>query len=275
MDGKVNTEGADKNKTGSDGADGADMSADELQQLLAQTSFKTPTEAIKGYLNLKQMADSQGNELGMLRKQSETLATILKEKLTADGKPAAAPATPAKDYDGELATIGKQIQDLDPMDKDYQRTLASLVAKSNKLTAQSQHEKTMAAAGELLKKELSQRDVEASQQRFYDENPEFNTPEMQARIQEYIQKDRTRMSDPLSAFREIQRDDALAEKERLAAENAELKRLVELNQGEGKTGKVVVKGNTPPQEPTKPQGKATGKALDEGMRAILDGLAAK
>jgi hypothetical protein len=50
-----------------------------------------------------------------------------------------------------------------------------------------------------------------AQQKFLDENPSFNTPEMQARIQEYIARDKTGMADALSAFREIERDDARTE----------------------------------------------------------------
>jgi hypothetical protein len=64
----------------------------------------------------------------------------------------------------------------------------------------------------------------------------------------------------MSAYFQIQKDD-------LAAENAEMKKTLELVKGKENTGKVVVKGQTG-QPQTKPQ-KATGKDLDAGMAAVL------
>jgi hypothetical protein len=64
----------------------------------------------------------------------------------------------------------------------------------------------------------------------------------------------------MSAYFQIQKDD-------LAAENAEMKKTLELVKGKENTGKVVVKGQGG-QPPTKPA-KATGKDLDAGMAAAL------
>jgi len=165
--------------------------------------------------------------------------------------------------------VEDQIQKLDPMAADYQKTLASLVSKSQKLAAADQHGKTLSAAAELMKKELSERDVKAAHDRFYADNPTFNTPEMQAKIKEYIAKDPTGMSDPLSAFREIERDEIAAKAKALAEENAEYKKLIDLNKGKDEAGKVIVKGQSPGQSPTPPQ-KVTGKDLDAGMKAALE-----
>lgn len=246
----------------------------EGEGFIPGTTFKTPEELAKGYLELKSLNDRQGNELGQIRKdhdslrgQTETLATILKENLLKN-QPTPAAEKPV-DYDSEITAVEKQIQELDPMDAKYQTTLASLVGKSNKLSAAAQHEKTLSAAGELMKKELSDRDVKAVQEAFYRENPEFNTPEMQAKIKEYIAKDRTGMSDPLSAFREIQRDTIAIEAKRLADENAEYKRLLDLNKGKDDVGKVVVK-NQPSGQPVVKPSKVVGKDLDAGMMAVLN-----
>ena len=119
-----------------------------------------------------------------------------------------------------------------------------------------------------MKKELSKRDMKSAQQRFYDENPTFNTPEMQAKINEYITNDRTGMHDPFSAFYQIQRDDTILEAKRLADENVEYKKRLDLAKGTGETGKVIVKGQSPGQQQTK-QPKVTGKDLDAGMAAAL------
>jgi hypothetical protein len=240
------------------------------------TTYKSHDDLLKGHLALKEKFDSQGNELGQIRKdheglkgQAETLATILKENLT-KGQSGVQPSKPI-DYAAELTGIEEQIQKLDPMNPDYQKSLASLVAKSNKLSALEQHEKTLGAAGELMKKELSERDIKTAQDNFYRDNPTFNTPAMQAKIREYIAKDRTGMSDPLSAFREIQRDEIAIEAKRLADENAEYKRLLDLNKGKDESGRVIVKGQGPGQLPIN-QPKVTGKDLDAGMKAALSAL---
>jgi hypothetical protein len=237
------------------------------------TGFKTPEELATGYLNLQKKLGEQGNELGTLRKdhdglrsQAEVLAMTLKEQL---GKnQTATPKEPADDYGKQIAAVKAELKSLDPVSEDYVSKQADLVDRLANLAAASQHEKTLTAAGKLFKDELSERDVKASQQRFFDENPTFNTPEMQLRIKEYIAKDKTGMSDPLSAFREIQRDEIAIEAKRVSDENAELKKRLNLAKGTDETGKVIVKGQSPGQSKTN-QPKATGKDLDAGMMAAL------
>ena len=239
------------------------------------TSYKSVDDLLKGHLELKKTYDAQGNELGQVRKdhdslkgQTETLATILKANLSKGQVLAAAAVEVPVDYGTEILAVEEQIQKLDPMDKDYQRTLATLVAKTNKLTALDTKDKTLRAANDIMKKELNDRDVKAAHEAFHRDNPTFNTPEIQTRIKEYIAKDKTGMSDPLSAFREIQRDDIMVEATRLKAENAEYLRLVNLNKGKDEAGKVVVTTQTSPQLPTQ-KAKVTGKDLDTGMMAVL------
>ena len=232
------------------------------------TSYKSVPDLIKGHTELKGLADRHANELGTVRKEKEAIlgqAATLAEALKA-AQPKAAPVA-GKDYDAEIGAVQKELLNLDPMSDDYQKKLTELVAKSNKLTAISQHEKTLNAAGEMMKKELSDRDQKAQVKAFHDANPTFNTPEMQARIKEYIGNDKTGMSDPLVAFREIQRDDIAAQAKQLADQNAEMKRVLELAKGKDETGKVIVKGQSP-QQVTK-QTKLTGKDLDAGMAAAL------
>lgn len=225
---------------------------------LEGTPFKSGEEAAKGYLNLKALHDAQANELGTLRKFAETVAPIVQQHMNKSEAPAAAPKGP--DYDAEIAGVHKQIQELDPMADNYQKSLADLLAKSNTLVAKAQHVKTLSTAQELFKKELSDRDAKAARAEFNKNNPSFGTPEMQARIKDFLASDKTRMHDPMSAYFQIQKDD-------LAAENAEMKKRLDLVNGKENTGKVVVKGQTV-QPQSKPQ-KATGKDLDAGMAAVL------
>lgn len=225
---------------------------------LEGTPFKSGEEAAKGYLNLKALHDAQANELGTLRKFAETVAPIVQQHMSKTEAPAAAPKAP--DYETEIMGVQQKIQELDPMADNYQKELAALLATSNKLVAKAQHEKTLSTAQELFKKELSERDARAARTEFNKNNPSFSAPEMQLRIKDFLANDKTGMHDPMSAYFQIQKDD-------LAAENAEMKKTLELVKGKENTGKVVVKGQAG-QPPTKPQ-KATGADLDARMAAAL------
>jgi len=266
-------------------AKGSDNVADQgVDTSIGGTGFKTPEDLATGYLNLQKKLGEQGAELGTVRKahdslskQAEVLAMTLKDQL---GKGQAPTAEQPKvvDYSVEIAAVDKQIEELDPMVEGYQRTLATLNAKARQLTALDTKDRTLKASHEVFTKELSDRDVKAAHEAFYRENPSYSTPEMQAKIKEYIAKDRTGMSDSLSAFREIQRDEIAVETKRLMDENAvETKRLMDENaeykkrlnlaKGTDETGKVIVKGQSPGQSTNQP--KATGKDLDAGMAAAL------
>lgn len=230
-------------------------------------TFKDKVAAEEGWANLEGKLASQGNELGDVRKQGETdRQTIndLQNQLLQSKQPT---PEPAQDYGKELSAIQKDMAKLDPIDANYHKDLMVLMNKSNNLAAQAQHEKTLTAATASFTKELDERDVKATHNAFYKDNPDFNTPEMQARIKDYIAKDNTGMSDPLVAYREIQRDEAVTRATELETENAELKRLTELAKGTDQTGKVITKSQTASQVK---QPKATGADLDKGMQAALE-----
>lgn len=230
-------------------------------------SWKDKTAAEEGLANMQTMVDNQGNELGTLRKQIEFSEQVIND--LKNQPPAPEPKTdPTPGYDQELANIQKDMAKLDPVDESYHKDLMVLMNKSNALAAKVQHEKTLTAATASFKKELDDRDVKATHSSFYKDNPDFNTPEMKLRIKEYLAKDTTGMSDPLVAYREIQRDDAAKKATQLEEENTELKRLIELAKGTDATGKVITKGQALPQVVKQP--KTTGKDLDAGMQTALD-----
>lgn len=224
-------------------------------------TWKTREEAEKGLANLKSTLDKQGNELGSLRKQMEFSQQMLNDMRQPKSEPPQAP-----NYDKEISAIHKEMAALDPVEDGYQENFLTLLNKAENLTRQQ----TLEAAAQKFKQELDERDIKAAHSSFYEQNPDFNTPEMQVRIQEYLAKDKTGMSDPLVAYREIQRDDIAAIKAQLEADNAELKRLLDLKKGEAETGKVVTKGQSPQQKTKQP--KATGADLDRGMQEVLNRL---
>ena len=247
-----------------------DAQNQEAAPIIPGTTYKSIEDVAKALQEKDAMIARQGNEVGSLRTEKNTLLQTI-EKLSQGGGQKQEPVNQKPDYGSEIASVDKAIEALDPMSDKYQSDLRQLIAKRTDIVSAIQHQKTLAAASDIFKKELSSRDARMAQQKFLDENPSFNTPEMQARIQEYIARDKTGMADALSAFREIERDDARTEAARLAKENEEFQKLLKLKGGRDEAGKVITKGQSPATQ-SKPQ-KATGKELDNGMRSILINMA--
>ena len=263
------------NQRGDTGGNQTDPNAVELdeQGFIPGTQYKSVADLIKGHLDTKTKLDAQGNELGTVRKENEglkthaeTLANIVKDSQGKKDEPAAK-KTGTTDYDKEISAVQEQLANLDNLDKDYSQKQAGLIGKLTKIAAKQASEQTLSVAGELFQQELKKRDASSSQQKFLDENPTFNTPEMQQRIKEVMSKDRTGMHDPMSAYFKILADDLKAQGEQVTTENAELKKRLDLAAGTEKTGKVIVKGQSPGQVTnTKP---LTDKELDAGALDVL------
>lgn len=235
-------------------------------------TYKTKADAEAGLTELNSKLGSQGSELGAIKKQVEFFQNQLERAQTQPkAEPKEAPQGP--DYGKEMKTIQDKITQLDPDEPGYQKDLGKLIMASNQLATQQATDKTLSMAQAQFKEALDERDIASTHKDFFRDNPDFNTPEMQMRIQENLANDRTGMSDPMVAYREIQRDDAAQEAAAVKEENAELKRLLALKAGENETGKVVTKGQSSTQQKTK-QPKATGAELDKGMQGALDALRA-
>lgn len=238
--------------------------ADNQQQdPLAGTPFKSVDELVKGYTSLNQKIGEQGKTIGDLTKTLQQLATQPKQQPTEQKQ-----AAPPVDFAAERATVQQAIKKLDPMSDDYQSQLATLIERSNVITAQEQHEKTLNAASSIFKKELDARDSKELQKKFLDKNKDFNTPEMQEAINEFLANDDTGIHDKISAYGFIKATREAQERERAALENEELKKVLNLKTGKEQTGTVIAKGQSPGQN-VKPQ-KVTGRDLDAGMRAVLE-----
>ena len=228
------------------------------------TSYKNVQDLMKGHSELKSKFDAQGNEIGQLRGQAQTLAETLKETLT-KGKEAPKQAGP--DYDKELMTAQAELKKLDPMSDDFTEKQADLISRITDMKAAKVKDSVLKTAGELFQNELKSRDAQMSQKQFLDQNPSFNTPEMQARIQDFLTKDKTGMHDNMSAYFALQAQDVATEREQIAKENEEMRKALNLQKGKDSTGKVIVKGQSPGQ--TTNFKKATGKDLDSGMMEAL------
>ncbi len=240
-------------------------------------TWKTKEDAAEGLKNLQTKLSEQGSDAGVLRQQLEEGQTLMGQMQEELNGIKSAKNTETSDRESETiaseqAKIAKQIADLDPVDEGYSKNLMSLMQKSNTIAAKTQQEATLMAATEAFKNELDERDVKSAHQAFFGANPEFNTPEMQARIKEYIAKDSTGMSDPLVAFREIQRDDMTVQAKELSDQNTELQKLLELKKGTSETGTVIKDGQGGRLDQKTNQPKVTGAERNKGMADILAGM---
>ncbi|HOE80517.1 MAG TPA: hypothetical protein PK178_14235 [Smithellaceae bacterium] len=251
--------------------DPPDPNAIELDEngFIPGTNFKSVADLIKGHMELKGAFDKQGNELGQLRGQAQTLAESLKEALTKGDttKGTVEPADKASEYDAKIAEIETQISKLDPMDENVMEKQAKLYREMNKYTALAQHEKTLGAAKGFLKEELASRDSATAQQKFLDDNKDFNTPEMQTRIKDFLAQDRTGMHDNMSAYFAIKAADAAQIATAATTERDQIKEILKLQHGKDSTGKVIPKGQSPGTV-TNPQ-RVTGEEADAGAKAAL------
>ena len=230
-------------------------------------SWKDKETAATGLANMQQELGRKGNEVGDLRKQNESLASAIEALKTQGVKPSAASQAAAPDLSNDLQEVQTQMLSLDPVDANYTANMVALMNKQSALSAQIQHEKTLRVATERFTEELSKRDAEMTTREFKKANPEFETPEMQAKIQQHIAADRTGMVDALVAFREIQRDEIMQQAKGLIEENEKLKKLADLKQGTDSTGNVFTGSGQSPQKPTKTT--MTSEERDAAMLAAV------
>lgn len=257
---------------GDQGDHPADGIARDENGFIPGTTFKTVEELARGFQETKADHGRISNEYGNLKKdhdslksQAQTLAETLKETL-AKGKKGDQ-AEPVTDFDKEIISAQAELKKLDPMSDDFTEKQADLIARITDAKASKVKDSVLKTAGELFQNELKSRDAKMSQKQFLDENPTFNTPEMQSRIQDFLTKDKTGMHDNMSAYFALQRSDLMAEREAIVKENEEMRKALNLQKGKDSTGKVIVKGQSPGAVTNFK--KATGKDLDNGMMEAL------
>lgn len=231
------------------------------------TSYKTMAELHKGHLNLNDLHTKQADELGSLRGQAKTLAETLKATLENKGAAPAGPAPAAgPDYAKEIASVNAELEKLDPMDDGFVKKNKELVNRLTDLKASAVKDQVLSTAGDIFKKELTNRDSIAAQKQFHKDNPTFNTPEMQKRIGDFLATDETGTHDTVSAFFKIQADDNALAANTALAERDKIKEILALQHGKDETGKVITKGQPPMKTNT---GKVAGKDLIDGAKGVL------
>ena len=238
----------------------------EVQPIIPGTTYRTPEEAAKGFQELKSLLDRQGAELGTTRKMLETMMAKNNQPKGQEAKPEK-PAGP--DYDTELAAIDAEIEKLDVDEPGYAKKLATLNKKSRDIVTA----KVASALTSKFEETLTQYDQKIqskqAQMEWHRANPDFETPEMQMAIQDYMARDRSGIMDPYLAYREIQQQQMSQQMQALAEQKAELENRLKLKEGAAQTGKVITKGQST-QAVTQPKTKLKGADLDAAMLSAYE-----
>ncbi|MCG6534085.1 MAG: hypothetical protein L7F78_05215, partial [Syntrophales bacterium LBB04] len=224
-----------------------DQATDERTPVIPGTTWYTPEDAAKGFNELKSLVDRQGNELGMTRKQLEQSQKLIEQIASAKNQATKASETEkpkGPDYDAELAKIDQAIEKLDVDDPGYSKELAKLNRQARTLTAKQIESQTAEKLMSQFETTLSKRDEALSRQKWLEENPDFNTPEMQSMIQQRMASDRTGFVDPVLAYREIQAKAAQDQLKQEQATRAELENRLKLKDGVTSTSTVISKAQS-------------------------------
>ena len=137
-----------------------DQQAEETEgEKLLAGKFKTPEELEQSYTALEQKLGEQGEEVGNLRKQTQFLTEQLES-----GKQAAQDegGEVGEDYNAKLQDIQNQIEEGD-------LSISEGLAKTSEITAAMAADQAMTKFQETQQ----QQTVEASRQKFSEENPDF------------------------------------------------------------------------------------------------------
>lgn len=229
-------------------------------------SWADKEAAEKGLANLQGKMSAMGDETYTMRNQlAEANSTIANMQSQAATQQTSA----TSEAETELAEVQQEMMNLDDGAEDYHQNMMALSNKSNALSMEIQHNKTLSAARGIFTEELNKRDTKAIHNQFYDQNPDFNKPEMQEQIQQRIANDRTGITDSVSAYREIQRDEAIAALAALKEKSANQENLLKVAAGEQNSGNVET-GNQTPSQTT--QNRTSRADIDKEMKQALADL---
>lgn len=250
-------------------AQNADTGSEAVAQpVIPGTTFLTPDAAAKGFEEMKNLVDRQGNELGQTRKQLDQATNLLERSMGQQQAPAKAEAPAGPDFKAELSAIEVKMNALDVDDPGYQKTLNKLVdakvdIKSDQKAFQLE-QKLTGKFEEVRNQDQAQMQSQQSLAAWKQANPDFETPEMQQAIQGYMSQNHKIDMDPILAYREIQQQQLLEQLKGMTAENEDYKNRLSLKAGEKEVGTVVTKtgGQSGATKPTKG---ITGEALNTGM----------
>jgi len=209
--------------------------APEPQELIAG-KFKSQDDLVNAYSHLEKKLGEQSSEVGDLRKQTQ----ILTEQLSKSAPQEKARPEPTTDYEKELSTIYKALEDGD-------FSVEEALQKSNALTAQMVEAGTLSKAEARMQEILQSRDAQTVQGQFHKENPDFKELQQNGKLEEI--KQTNPMHDDFSAYyaykANIAKEEGRIQAQQLAAEETKTSKVL------SKPGEMIRrknKSNKPPTE---------------------------
>lgn len=223
-------------KDGKDGSAGTKPAKDDSYL----GSWKTKDDASKGLQELQKKLDSQGTEVGSLRKQNKDLfdafRDVQKSQAPAGDKSASSKSTTGDELQGVMAEYGKIdfVEDAEASKKG-----AALMQQAIGLTAKMVKEDTLSEAGAQVQNLLQEKDANVMMDKFHQANPDFAGLQEQGAFQAL--KDSNPLHDDFSAFYEHQSQESAGKISELETALEEAKKVANLAGGDDRTSKVFSK----------------------------------
>jgi len=209
-------------------------------------TFKDPDALEKGYGELSGRFDIQGNELGTMRTENETLRVALAEAQ----KPVESAVTPEPtDFQGMQSALAKQYEDGDIDFPTYAKESNALTAQAVQEQAQVQLDQTLSKANDQFSQTLQERDDQVTVDKFHSQYPDFAEKQASGALQ--ATREANPMFDDMTAYFALTAQEA---KEAGKAEQAKLE------SGSLEAGKVLADPGTVMQTQKRPVGEAALKA---------------
>ena len=234
-------------------------------------SWKSKEDAEKGLKNLQDKLTSQGDELGGLRKQTQTLTETMKSIQDGQGgkgkdkggdKGATKP-----DINGKLAEVLDEYGQVDFYgDEKAGQKGGELMKQAISLTAQMVKEDTLKETDSTVRNILKEKDMDMVRSKFLDENPDFTELQGNGAFQAF--KSKNPLHDDFSAYHAYRADLTMQENEALTAKMEELQKVANLAGGDAGTSKVFTK----PGGGMRESGKQKPKNLSELKASALEAV---
>jgi len=200
---------------------------EETGEKLLAGKFKTPEEMEQGYTNLEQKLGEQGEEVSTLRKQTQYLTEQLES-----GKQAAQEegGQAGEDYNAKLQDIQNQIEE-------GELSVSEGLAKTSEITAAMATDQAMTKFHETQQQQA----VEASKQKFAEDNPDFFELQKQGEL-EKVKSQYPGLHDDFSAYFQLK-----ANQEAQAAYERGKQEMAKIAEGDKGTQKVLPGEGSDPQ----------------------------
>lgn len=197
--------------------------------------YKSAEDLEKGYSELEQKLNHQGNELGQLRKQSQELIGQLAQMQQQSQNQNQTPAP-----NDMLKNLIDETRGLDLIDDEQaQQKFVDNISRALQVTAQMSKEDAFNAATAKFNEILQERDSQAMTNAFLEQNPDFQELQNQGVFQ--AMKTKNPMHDDFSAYHAYKAQELAQKTAELQAQLEEAQKIANLAGGDEAASKVFTK----------------------------------